>query len=186
MRLVALICCFVIPCCCFSQNAKDSFNFGNINKAELEMTECDFDKNAEAVVLFDIEEVRCSVYTFAANAEVIRHVRIKILKDKGLEEANIKILFFSYKKSETVKDIIAQTYNLDRDGNVKISKLEKKNIYEKEFSKNVSQKIFTFPEVKKGSILEYSYRVTSTLELGLRDWEFQTNIPVKFSSFLTI
>lgn len=145
------------------------------------MTECDFDKNAEAVVLFDIEDIKCSIYTFAANAEIVRHVRIKILKDKGLDAANIKILYYSYKKAETVKNITAQTYNLDRSGNLIISKLEKKNIYDKQISKNVSQKIFSFPEVKRGSILEYSYTIASTLDLGLRDWEFQTTIPVKFS-----
>jgi hypothetical protein len=145
------------------------------------MTECDFDKNAEAVVIFDVEEIKCSIFTFAANAEIIRHVRIKILKDKGMEEANIKILYYSYKKVEIVKNIVAQTYNLDRSGNLVISKLEKKNIYDKEVSKNISQKIFTFPEVKKGSVLEYSYTIASTLDLGLRDWEFQKTIPVKFS-----
>ena len=145
------------------------------------MTECDFDKNAEAVVIFDVEEIKCSIYSFAASAEIIRHVRIKILKDKGMEEANIKILYFSYKKVDIVKNIVAQTYNLDRSGNLVISKLEKKNIYDKEVSKNISQKIFTFPEVKKGSVLEYSYTIVSTLDLGIRDWEFQTTIPVKFS-----
>jgi len=181
MRIAVLILCIVIPSLSFSQNANDSFHFGNISKRELEMTECDFDKNAEALVLFDVEEIKCSIYTFAANAEIIRHVRIKILKDKGMEEANIKILYFSYKKVETVKNIVAQTYNLDRSGNLIISKLEKKNIYDKEVSKNISQKIFTFPEVKKGSVLEYSYTIASTLDLGLRNWEFQTTIPVKFS-----
>jgi hypothetical protein len=181
MRIAALVFCFVIPCFCFSQNANDSFRFGNISKAELGMTECNFDKNAEAVVLFDIEEIKCSIYSFAANAEITRHVRIKILKDKGLENANIKIFYYSYKKAESVKNIIAQTYNPDGSGNLIISKLDRKNIYDKEFSKNISQKIFTFPEVKKGSILEYSYTIASTLDLGLRDWEFQTTIPVKLS-----
>ena len=33
-------------------------------KDEIGMTECDFDKNAEAVVLFDIEDIKCSIYTF--------------------------------------------------------------------------------------------------------------------------
>ena len=145
------------------------------------MTECDFDKNAEAVVVFDVEEIKCSIYSFAANAEIIRHVRMKILKDKGMDEANIKILYFSYKKVEYIKNIVAQTYNLDPSGNLIISKLDKKNIYDKEVSKNISQKIFTFPEVKKGSILEYTYTIESALDLGLRDWEFQKTIPVKFS-----
>ncbi|HET7000644.1 MAG TPA: DUF3857 and transglutaminase domain-containing protein, partial [Puia sp.] len=181
MRLAVLMLCILIPSLSFCQNANDSFHFGNISKTELEMTECDFDKNAEAVVLFDVEEIKCSIFTFAANAEIIRHVRIKILKDKGMEAANIKIIYFSYKKIETVKNIVAQTYNLDRSGNLVISKLEKKNIFDKEVSKNISQKIFSFPEVKKGSILEYSYTIASTLDLGLRDWEFQTTIPVKFS-----
>ncbi|MEP7163641.1 MAG: hypothetical protein ABI741_03050 [Ferruginibacter sp.] len=53
---VALL-CTVFCCPLFAQ--KDIPAFGKIDKADLEMKECAFDKAAEAMVLFDIAEVYC-------------------------------------------------------------------------------------------------------------------------------
>ena len=39
------------------QKEKDIFGWGKIDKTDLELKECDFDKNAEALVLFDVGEL---------------------------------------------------------------------------------------------------------------------------------
>ena len=52
--------------------------FGSVEKSELEMKECDFDKNAEAVVLFDNAELE-----ELDDLNLIHHIRIKILTNKG-------------------------------------------------------------------------------------------------------
>ncbi|MES1216477.1 MAG: DUF3857 domain-containing protein [Bacteroidota bacterium] len=172
-----------LPFICFGQKANDSLEFGNISPAEIAMKECDFDPNAEAVVLFDIEEVKCYLYPGSVYTKIDRHVRIKILKDKGLDEANIKLPYYSFDKTESIDDLIAQTYNVDGSGHIVVSKLDKKNVYDKQFNKKIYQKIFTFPEVKKGSIIEYSYRLRSNVSRGLQNWNFQKSIPVKLSRY---
>ncbi len=52
-------------------------------------------------------------------------------------------------------------------------------------NKKISEKIFIFPDVKAGSVLEYAYKATGPLEMGLQTWNFQTSIPVKFSRYST-
>jgi hypothetical protein len=162
-----------------AQRNKDVPDFGKVEKADLEMKECDFDKNAEAIVLFDVAELYLD---FTADLEIgmERHVRIKILKDKGLKQADIHLPFYSYRNNESIKGLSAQTYNLDAAGNVVATKVDKKLIYEKKLNKRFSEEVFTFPEVKAGSIIEYKFTHTNT---GMRHWVFQRPIPVKYSRF---
>ncbi|HYJ38244.1 MAG TPA: DUF3857 domain-containing protein, partial [Chitinophagaceae bacterium] len=160
--------------------------FGKVEKADLELKECDFDKQAEALVLFDVCEVYCSFNANSigepVNTQVERHVRIKILSDKGLDQADIHIPYYSYRGLERLKNLSAQTYNLDPAGNVVTSKVEKKLVYNKKLNGRFSEDAFTFPEVKAGSIIEYKY-VLDANTLNLPDWLFQKSIPVKLSQF---
>ena len=162
-----------------TQNEKNIPEWGKIEKSDLELKECDFDKNAEALVLFDGGELYGNDY---GTIELKRHIRIKILKDKGLEQANIKIPFYSFKGEESVKKLEAQTFNLDASGNVVATKVEKKLVYEKKLNKRYSEIVFTFPEAKAGSVIEYKYTITGA---GLRNWYFQRSIPVKYSRYTT-
>src|SRR4026209_626445 len=114
-----------------TQNEKNIPEWGRIEKSDLELKECDFDKNAEALVLFDGGELYGNDY---GTIELKRHIRIKILKDKGLEQADIKIPFYSFKGEESVKKLEAQTFNLDASGNVVGTKVEKKLVYEKKLN----------------------------------------------------
>jgi len=82
--------------------------FGKVEKADLQLKECDFDKNAEAMVLFDVCEVYCDFNpnTLADNpltTQLERHVRIKILTDKGLSRVDIHIPYYSYRGLEKVR-----------------------------------------------------------------------------------
>lgn len=151
--------------------------FGKVEKADLEMKECDFDSKAEAMVLLDEGELD---YLAATGLELKRRVRIKILTDKGLDWANVKLRFRSEANAQDINNIDAQTYNLDAGGNIVVTKVEKKLIYEKKVNKKYTEKVFTFPEVKVGSIIEYKFK---HLRVGLIDWYFQRSIPVKFSRF---
>ena len=151
--------------------------FGKVEKADLEMKECDFDKNAEAMVLFDKGELD---YILGSGIDLERHIRIKILNDKGKDKADIHIPYISWLNEEDVKDISAQVYNLDQSGNIVVTKLDKKQIYEKKINKRLAEKVFTFPEVKPGSIIEYKYKHTN---IGMIKWYFQQSIPIKYSEF---
>lgn len=149
--------------------------FGKVERTELEMKECDFDKSAEAVVLIDDAEL-----DFIDGVQMTRRVRVKILSDRGLDRANIHLAYRSERNEQDIKSIEAQTYNLDAGGNIVITKVENGLIYEKKLNKKQKEKVFTFPNVKVGSVIEYKYKKTG---IGLIDWYFQESIPVKFSHF---
>jgi hypothetical protein len=157
--------------------------YGKVEKTDLESNSCEFDKNAQAMVLFDLGEVYCSFNNAGLTTEVQRHIRIKILNNKGLDQADIHIPFYSYKNIEAVRKLEAQTFNLDASGNIVVTKLEKKLLYEKKINKRYSEQVFTFPEVKAGSIIEYKYTVMGEGLVGLNDWYFQKSIPVKYSRY---
>src|SRR5687768_12840006 len=98
MKIVPLLACLALcATVSYSQKNKDIPSFGKIDKTEIELNECAFDKNAEAVVLFDVGKYTTNFTGGTVFSEVERHVRIKILTDKGLGQADIKIPFYSYK-----------------------------------------------------------------------------------------
>jgi hypothetical protein len=160
-----------------SKNENPLPSFGKIEKADLEMKECSFDDKAAAMVLVDDAQLD---YIYNAGMEMKRRVRIKILNDKGLEWANIHLPFRSYRNEEDISSLEAQTYNLDASGNIVATKLDKKLVYEKKLNKRYTEKVFTLPDVKVGSIIEYKFKHTG---VGLIDWYFQSSIPVKHSRF---
>ncbi|MFT3680591.1 MAG: DUF3857 domain-containing protein [Ferruginibacter sp.] len=158
-------------------------DFGKIEKADLEITNCSFEQNAKAMVLFDVGEFYCNIYPSLMNPVMIqneRRIRIKILKDKGLDEANIHIRYNSFGGNEIVKGLSAVTYNLDATGNVITTKVDKKSIFEKKINKRITEIAFSFPEVKVGSVIEYKYTIEGS---GRSNWYFQKNIPVVLSQF---
>ena len=180
-KLTFLSVCILLSFFLSAQKGKNKDNnipaFGSVEKSELEMKECDFDKNAEAVVLFDNAELE-----ELDDLNLIHHIRIKILTNKGKDQADIKLRYYSFNDNgrEEIKDISAQAYNLDASGNIVVTKVDKKLIYDKPIDKRFSEKIFTFPDVKAGTVIEYKYKRTNA---GLIDWYFQKAIPVKYSAF---
>lgn len=180
---VAIVTALLLVTFTHAQREKDVPAFGKVEKADLEMKECEFDKNAEALVLFDVGELYCN-WISTISMEMDRHVRIKILKDKGKDRGDIKIRYLSFKNIQAIKNLQAQTYNLDEAGNVVISKVDKKQIFEKKINKQWTELVFTFPEVKAGSIIEYKFTHLNS-RLAMSDWNFQKSIPVRYSRYQT-
>lgn len=167
---------------------KETPAFGKVEMADLQMTECSFDKAAEAVVLFDVAEVYCffniNSMTNILSSQMERHVRIKILKTSGLDFANVRIRFISEKNIEEIKGLTAETINLDASGQVVVSKVDKKNIYLKKVDKRISELSFAFPDVRPGSVIEYKYRNDASDLYATKFWYFQRNIPVRYSRYV--
>jgi Domain of Unknown Function with PDB structure (DUF3858)/Domain of Unknown Function with PDB structure (DUF3857) len=100
-------------------------------------------------------------------------VRIRILKKKGYELATSKIrLNGRDKRQDQVSDFEAATFNLEN-GKVVETRLSDKDIFTENISKNVTEKKFTMPDVKEGSIIGYSYTITSYHYYYLPTWYFQ-------------
>ena len=111
--------------------------FGKIEKPDLLLKECEFDKDAEAYKLISYGNVRYAVTGGDFNIETERRERIKIIKEKGIELANISIRFYSQSGYENIKGISAFTYNIDDAGNIITTKLEKSAIYIKKINNRI-------------------------------------------------
>ena len=168
----------------FAQSSEDPIPaFGKVTRSEMEMKECAFDKNAEAEILLENKEVLCKLYAYSVDTEIKRHIRIKILNNKGLDHANIHIPFYDHNGEEKISDLQANTYNLSPSGEVIVSQVDKKSFYKKALNKRISEIVFTFPEVKPGSVIEYEYKVLSAGVDGVGIWYFQRSLPVKLSRY---
>ncbi len=155
--------------------------FGNISMEDLQMKVYPKDSSAEAVVLCDYGDY---FYTFGdyPSANYRRHVRIKILKKSGFDKATIKILYRegNDNRFERIRNLKAVTYNLEN-GDIVNYALDEKSIFDEKVNKNAHFQTFTLPQVREGSVIEYSYELESGFWYDLRTWEFQKDIPVIWS-----
>ncbi|HET9745352.1 MAG TPA: DUF3857 domain-containing protein [Chitinophagaceae bacterium] len=155
--------------------------FGSFTASDVNMKECSFDPEAEAIILLDK-----AVAGYDDDYRLIteRRIRIKILNQKGIERANISIPFYSRDDYENISRVEAYTYNFDEAGRPSFIPIDKKSFYTERTNSYWSQMKFAMPVVKVGSIIEYHYVSTMKSYGGLDEWRFQSEIPTLTSSFL--
>lgn len=170
---------FILLFSIFSIHGQKKNNFGKLSFAEKEFVNYEKDTTANAVVLYEKGDNYFQVIDNRIQLVKKYHVKIKILNAKGFDEGDISIPYYKTNTaSEKVKDIQAITHNVEKKTFVSANK-----IFTNDLSKRWSEKRFAFPNVKKGSIIEYKYSVISPFLFKLDGWEFQSNIPKLYSEF---
>jgi len=161
-------------------NAQTVERFGNIPLEDLKMTVYSPDSAASAVVLFDKTECYFMWNSTINNFEQIleRHVRIKILKQDGLVNANVGIQYDD--ESNIIVGLKARVYNLASNDKIEEVKVDNDAFFDEDFGSFRLQKI-VFPNVTVGSIFEYSYKLTNRALYNIPDWEYQQNIPIRYA-----
>jgi hypothetical protein len=145
--------------------------YGKIDTADLKLQNCEFEKDANAMVLFDYGDIKID---YNGNITFIRHKRIKIFNDNGKGEADINIPFV-----DNIDDITAETINLN--GNtIEYTPVDTKLIYKLKVNKYRKALTFTFPNVKPYSVIELQYK-WKIYTYSLPAWGFQSNIPTAYS-----
>lgn len=163
-----------------------TFKFGRVNPEEFATKITGADSAASAVKLFDIgtgyfEVSHISgalVYAFE------RRVRYKIMNKNGYDLADLEIQLYNNNKGseEKLVTLNGATYNLNNNV-VIVSKMSGDAKFSSRKDKNHVVKKFTLPNVKEGSIIEYSYKTVSDFVFQLDDWYFQSRYPCNYSSF---
>ena len=164
----------------FITHAQDFPEYGAISPEERAMKECPFDKDADAVVLLN-EAI--SDHDDEYHLITYHHVRIKILKEKGFDAANISIRFYRKDDFEFIDNIEGFVSNTEPSGQITTEDLSKKAIYTKDLNQYRGLVTFAFPNIKVGSIIEYKYRSFMKNYNGLDDWDFQDELPVVKSKY---
>ena len=181
MRTSIVLLCLFLAGYSFAQDKLPAF--GKIDKADLQATTCSYDPNAGAEWLIDLGEVMYNLNPGAVYIQTDHRCRIKILNEKGIDEANIKITYRSKNNYEDITNVDGYVYNLNDAGEVVATKLEGKQIFNKKVDDNFSQVSFALPGVKAGSVIEYRYRDYKRSIENIDDWYFQKEEPVRYSAY---
>lgn len=152
---------------------------GKVTQYEMSMTEYEKDKDAEALVIYDLGK-----YYFQGDntrgflLRMEKRIKIKILKQAGVKYANFEIPYYMEGMDwENIEDIQATTYNFE-DGQLKKTELINKNIFEEKINENLQVKKIALADVREGSVIEFSYKVSTPYFFNMRKWDFQGSIPV--------
>jgi hypothetical protein len=158
--------------------------FGKVSKEELSMQYTTIDSSAAAVVLADFGHTKIDYLPNKGFQLVFtRHCRIKVFTPSGYDQADVMVpLYHDGGDRESISQIKGYTYNLEN-GKVVKTKLKNEGKFLEEYDDNIQIYKFTLPNVKEGSVLEYSYRISSDFLFNLQDWEFQADIPTIWSEY---
>lgn len=164
---------------------KPKAEFGKVTMQDLNKMKYEIDSTADAVVLF---EKATTYFTyderigFVIETEIF--IRKKILKPSAFELGIVKIPIYrdTYDKSQVLKYLKANTFYLEN-GTQKKVELTKKDIFEEKITDKYFNTKLTFPNVKEGSIIEYSYTIASPFQVRdkPKTWYFQGSRPTLWS-----
>src|ERR1700677_1920255 len=158
--------------------------FGKVTPDDFMVTAAAVDSSADAVVIADFGNSWFEDNTRGGfDLYFKRSTRLRILKRTGFDAATIKIpLYIGNTLSERITGLKASTYTLE-DGKVVETKLDSKSVFTDKITRNWIDEKFTFPALKEGAILEYSYTQQSPFLFNLQPWEFQGAYPCLWSEY---
>jgi hypothetical protein len=151
--------------------------FGEVDTADLKMPLCSFDKGANAMILFSLGSID---YVGYDGLDMMVHKRIKIFNEKGLPQANVRLV---YAKGEQITDVQAVTVNLVNN-KAGVTALDRKLVYTQNIDKQHKAIIFTMPDVKAGSVIDIKYTWHTGHDVNYPSWLFQDLMPARFSQLV--
>lgn len=163
---------------------KTTFKFQEITAKDFEPKLYSVDSTAQAVILYN----GGSAKYVSDNAEWFNITytykkRIRILNKNAFDLATVEIpLWKNDHTEEKIEGLEGYTYTLEN-GTVVKTKLDRESLFKDKASKNFTIQKFTFPNLKEGCIIEYTYSVKSPNSYYLKSWRFQDKYPVIKSEY---
>ena len=159
--------------------------FGNVKAEDFAPVTYSIDTSAAAVYLFDVGSVYFHEDASTHYEEVYqKHTRIRIMNKSAFGLATIIIPLLDVDEDEQkIEDLQATTYNISN-GKVTVQPVNKNAIYKEKY-KGVKVIKLALPDVKEGSIIEYSYTI-KTPGIGIPGWSFQGAYPRLWSQYEVI
>ncbi len=181
--LWSFLCMFVLQSQLLAQE-KVNIKFGKVTEADFDLSKYKFDSGASAVVIADVGGSSFNGNNKGWFSLEFKHSkRIKVLNKNGFDAAKVEIPLYSDGTDvEKIQSLKAVTYNIEN-GKITETRLEDKSVFTDKINSNLVIKKFTFPAVKEGSIIEYSYVQQSDFIFNLQPWEFQGEYPVLWSEY---
>lgn len=171
----------------FLNMGAQNYEMGKVSIEELNAKQHATDTSAAAAILFKKGETTFDYDErdgFVMSTRV--RTRIKIYKKEGYGWGNHAVAYYvpnNSKESVTFKNAV--TYNLVN-GKIVRSKLNDDGEFNEVVNKYWGRKKIAMPNVREGSVIEYEYTINSPNLAMLKDWDFQTDIPVNYSEYSTL
>lgn len=167
--LLSSVCFFVS----LAQN--NGFPYGQITIKQFNQPVLPRDSSAKALVIKEFGEAHIN----DDNKLIFEHhYIIKILKQSGVDEANIEIpIYKSGGRSERLVSVNAASYNIEN-GVIVPLVINSKDVFTENRTQYFDFKKFTIPNVRLGSIIEVFYSIESPFFVGnFKQWNFQSHLP---------
>lgn len=171
---------------CFTAYAiEPNLKYGKPSKEELAMDTYDKDTTASAVCLIR-EGKTYFTYKDGFTLSTEYWVRIKILKPEGVKYADVTIPYYAPdergKEQDVLLDLEGCAYNM-KNGKIEKDKLKNDFISDERISPTYKVRKFSLPNVRKGTVIEYSYKINSTYFSQIENWVMQEEIPVVHNKY---
>lgn len=159
------------------------FKINKITKADFEEKRYAQDSTATAVIDYNIGNTYFESAGNDYHIVTITKTRIKIFTKDAYDYATVKIPLYRKQSSREILTVTnAYTYNLVN-GEIEKTKLSTTGEFLEKVEGNHYVASFTMPNVKEGSIIEYTTKISSPYFTFVPEWYFQFGIPVKYSEF---
>src|SRR6185437_4988486 len=168
----------------FVSQAQDKLpvKFGKVTPEDFNVAVTDSSASAVVIADYGTVDFETNIHGWF-DIHFKRSRRLKILKRNGFDAAKISlILRQDGNDMEKISGLKASTYTLEN-GKVVETKLDDKSVFSDQLSKDWIEKKFTFPAIKEGAIVEYTYTEVSPFIFYLRPWSFQCEYPCLWSEY---
>ncbi|WP_339609992.1 DUF3857 domain-containing protein [uncultured Planktosalinus sp.] len=159
------------------------YDFGKISDEEIKQVSHPTDPEAKAAVLYKKGTVQMQ-YNNGWEYVYEMEARVKIYKQEGYDYATVEVPIYraGAGKNEIFSNFKAFTHNIEN-GKTTKDRLRNSEIFDEDYNEFWDVKKFTFPNVKEGSVLEYTYKIISPYISSLPEFEFQDQIPVDYAEY---
>ena len=155
--------------------------FGSVSMEEMNMKSYPKDTTANALVLFELGDVKFVTNHSKIYLQTEIYKKIKIFNKEGAEHGVVKVRIYDDQKGgiEEVQKIKGITHTPGEPDQY----LSPTNVFKNKIDDHWYEVVFTLPNIKEGSVLEYAYIIESDFIFNLRGWYFQSDIPKVYSEY---
>ncbi len=172
---------------CFGASRAQNFSYGKPTPSDFLVTKATVDSTADAEVIREFGKGQIEYDDSDGNLylDYTYHVKIKIFNKEGFKSGNVQIPLYIYTngKSDDLRELTATTYYHDN-GTIIKNDLDPKQVFRENKTRYLKLVKFTMPNLRPGSVIEYSYRIKRENIFNFSTWDFQAEIPKQHSEFV--
>lgn len=186
--LLLLLCCVAMTEMAYCQTPALNLKMGKPTMEEMNMTVFADDPEADAVVLMKSCEVNYTVaQSYYTTITYDVKVRIKVLKDEGKRYGDISVIYIDDQETkyytQEFYEFQATAYNLNDKGKITTAKASAANIFDERLDQTYKRRKVSIPQVRQGTVIEYHYKLFSTIFYMINDYALQEDIPVIYNNY---